>query len=46
MILRKGNYPFNILTIPNHSELARGTLRANIRQSGLNREEFLNLLNK
>ena len=30
-----------ILTIPNHKELDRGTLRAIIRQSGLSLKEFL-----
>ena len=31
-------------TIPNHSELDRGTLRAIIRQTGLTVEEFVALL--
>ena len=30
-----------ILTVPNHKELDRGTLRAIIRQSGLDLKEFL-----
>ncbi len=34
------------LTIPNHPEIARGTLRRIISQSGLTREEFLQLLKK
>ena len=32
------------LTIPNHKEIARGTLKEIIKQSGLTREEFLDLL--
>lgn len=44
MILRHKEPPYRRLTIPNHREIAKGTLRAIIRQSGLTREEFLNLL--
>ena len=32
------------LTIPNHRELAKGTLRALIREAGLTKEEFVQLL--
>ena len=32
------------LTVPNHRELAKGTLRALIREAGLTKEEFANLL--
>jgi predicted RNA binding protein YcfA (HicA-like mRNA interferase family) len=32
------------LTVPNHQELARGTLRALIREAGLTKEEFADLL--
>ncbi len=32
------------LTVPNHRELAKGTLRALIRESGLTKDEFVNLL--
>ena len=32
------------LTVPNHRELAKGTLRALIREAGLTKEEFLDLL--
>ena len=45
IILRNRNPPHRRLTIPNHNEIAKGTLRAIIRQSGLTREEFLNLFN-
>ncbi len=32
------------LTIPSHKEISRGTLRAIIKQSGLSKKEFLELL--
>jgi predicted RNA binding protein YcfA (HicA-like mRNA interferase family) len=32
------------LTIPNHRELAKGTLRALIREAGLTKDQFVNLL--
>ena len=32
------------LTVPNHRELAKGTLRALIREAGLTKEEFTTLL--
>ena len=32
------------LTIPNHRELAKGTLRALIREAGLTKEQFVELL--
>jgi len=32
------------LTIPNHRELAKGTLRALIREAGLTKEQFVALL--
>ena len=44
IILRQEKEPHRRLTIPNHKELAKGTLRAIIRQSGLSVEEFINLL--
>ena len=36
--------PPSQVTIPNHKELDRGTLRAIIRQTGLTIEEFFDLL--
>ena len=33
------------VTIPNHSTISKGTLNAIIKELGLTREEFLNLLN-
>jgi predicted RNA binding protein YcfA (HicA-like mRNA interferase family) len=32
------------LTVPNHRELAKGTLRAIVREAGLTKEEFADLL--
>ena len=32
------------LTVPNHRELAKGTLRALIREAGITKEEFIQLL--
>ena len=40
MILRNRNYPHKRITVPNHKEIARGTLRSIIRQSGLTLDEF------
>lgn len=44
MILRQREAPHRRLTIPKHREIAKGTLRAIIRQAGLTVEEFLELL--
>ncbi len=44
LILRNKNSPYRRLTIPNHKEIAKGTLRAIIRQAGLTVEEFIQLL--
>jgi predicted RNA binding protein YcfA (HicA-like mRNA interferase family) len=44
MILRQGFAPFRRVTIPDHRELAKGTLRAIIRETGLTVEEFTALL--
>ena len=46
IILRNNTPPHRRLTIPNHREIAKGTLRAVIRQAGLSREEFFELLDK
>lgn len=40
LILRHVKPPHRRLSIPNHSELAKGTLRALIREAGLTVEEF------
>lgn len=45
IIIRQRTEPFRRLTVPNHRELARGTLRALIREAGLTVDEFVALLN-
>ena len=44
MILRRKEPPHLRITVPNHREIAKGTLRAIIRDSGLTIEEFVRLL--
>jgi len=44
IILRNENPPFRRLTVPNHKEIAKGTLRAIIKQAGLTIAEFKKLL--
>ncbi len=44
MILRQREPPQRRLTVPNHYEIAKGTLLAIIKQAGLTREQFLDLL--
>ncbi len=44
IILRQKEYPYRRLTVPNHREIAKGTLRSIIRQSGLTLDEFIELL--
>jgi len=44
IILRHAAPPHRRLSIPNHKELAKGTLRALIREAGLTVEEFVGLL--
>jgi len=44
IILRHINPPHRRLSVPNHKELAKGTLRALIREAGLSVEEFTRLL--
>ena len=43
IILRNKNAPYRRITVPNHKELAKGTMRNIIRQAGLSLEEFNNL---
>ena len=43
MILRQVNEPYRRVTVPNHREVARGTLSAIIKQVGLSIDEFLRL---
>ncbi len=44
IIVRHVRPPHRRLTIPNHKELAKGTLRAIVREAGLTVEEFVGLL--
>ena len=44
LILRRTEPPYRRLTIPDHKELAKGTLRAIIRQAGLTVDQFAGLL--
>lgn len=44
IILRNTEPPHRRLTIPNHKELAKGTLRSLIRQAGMTVDEFARLL--
>jgi predicted RNA binding protein YcfA (HicA-like mRNA interferase family) len=44
LILRHETAPHRRLTVPNHKELAKGTLRAIIREAGLTVDEFRSLL--
>lgn len=41
IILRNREPPHRRLTVPNHKEIAKGTLLAILRQAGLTREDFL-----
>ena len=44
IVLRQTEYPHRRLVIPDHKEIAKGTLRAIIRQAGLTIDEFADLL--
>lgn len=44
IILRQENPPHRRLTVPHHKEIAKGTLRAIIRQAGLTLGEFKEIL--
>jgi predicted RNA binding protein YcfA (HicA-like mRNA interferase family) len=44
LILRNANPPYRRLTIPNHDEIAKGTLRSIIREAGISLQEFQELL--
>ncbi len=43
IILRKDN-PFSQIVVPNHKNIAKGTLRTIIKSAGLTIDEFINLL--
>ncbi len=44
IILRQSSYPHRRITVPDHKEIAKGTLRAIIREAGLTVDEFKALL--
>jgi len=44
IVLRQNASPFRRITIPNHKEISKGTLRTIIREAGLTVEEFSELL--
>jgi predicted RNA binding protein YcfA (HicA-like mRNA interferase family) len=44
IVLRQAQPPHRRLTIPDHRELAKGTLRALIREAGVTVDEFAALL--
>jgi len=44
IILRQIKHPFRRITIPNHKELAKGTLRSIIKECGLTIDEFVSML--
>jgi predicted RNA binding protein YcfA (HicA-like mRNA interferase family) len=44
MILRQRMWPHRRLVVPDHREIAKGTLRSIIRQAGLTVEQFVALL--
>jgi len=44
IILRNEDYPYRRLSIPNHKEVAKGTLRSIIREVGLTVDEFIDLM--
>ncbi len=44
IVMRQLSYPHRRIVVPDHKEVAKGTLRAIIRFAGLTVEEFINLL--
>jgi predicted RNA binding protein YcfA (HicA-like mRNA interferase family) len=44
IILRNSNPPFRRMVVPDHKEVAKGTLRVIIRETGLTVAEFVALL--
>ena len=46
IVLRQKAYPHRRIVVPDHKEIAKGTLRKIIKQAGLTIEEFQRLLKK
>jgi predicted RNA binding protein YcfA (HicA-like mRNA interferase family) len=44
IVMRQTTLPHRRLTVPDHDEIAKGTLRAILREAGLSLEEFKALL--
>jgi predicted RNA binding protein YcfA (HicA-like mRNA interferase family) len=44
IVLRQTAYPHRRLVVPDHKEIAKGTIRTIIKQAGLTVEEFVGLL--
>ena len=44
IVLRHHSPPYRRLTVPDHKEIAKGTLRAILREAGLTVEEFVELI--
>ncbi len=44
IILRQEKEPHRRLTIPNHKEISKGTIQSIIRQAGLTKDEFIQLI--
>ncbi len=44
IILRHKQYPYRRLTVPNHKEIAKGTLRSIIEEAGLTVGTFIDLV--
>ena len=44
IVLKKTFSPFTRIVVPKRKTLPKGTMRAIIRQAGLNRDEFIKLL--
>ena len=44
IVLRQVKYPHRRLVVPDHREVAKGTLRAIIKQAGLTVEELIDFL--
>ena len=44
IVMRQVSHPHRRIVVPDHKEVAKGTLRAIIRHAGLTIEDFTNLL--
>lgn len=44
IVLRQTDEPFRRVTVPDHKEIAKGTLRSILRHTGLTKDELVKLL--